>query len=153
MADENPGSREQRIAGLANQLVEYLSQGTDVELDAPGAMSNAHGPDVVLGAIERLDLALGQLLDLASVYDGATPSLEPLALPAAALTGEYLRNATGAAWLPPDPDDPRADDELTLVTSDGVALDLLGLARATLMSGDPNFRSVVARLIEGSSPR
>ena len=148
MAAASPASREERIAALATQFVDYVRQGTDVELDAPGAVSDARGPAALLEAVERLDLALGQLIDMASIYDdGASHSLEPLALPAAALTGEYLRLATGATWLTPDPDDPMPDDALTLVTNDGVAIDLLGLTRAALLGGNPNLRAVIARLV------
>lgn len=148
MAAASPASRDEQIAALATQFVAYLRQGTDVELDAPGAVSAARGPVAVLADIERLDLALAQLTDMASVYDsGASTSLEPLALPAAALTGEYLRHATGATWLSPDPDDPMPDDALTIVTCDGIAIDLLGLSRATLLSGAPNLRAAVARLV------
>jgi hypothetical protein len=104
----------------------------------------------LLVAVERLDLALGQLADLASVYDtSAGPSLEPLALPVAALTGEYLA-AAGSRWLPPDPDDPTPSDGLTIVTAGGIAIDLLGVARATLLSGAPNLAAVVERLVDGA---
>jgi hypothetical protein len=148
MAAASPANRDEQIAALATQFVAYLRQGTDVELDAPGAVSVTHGPAALLDAIERLDLALAQLVDLASVYDdGASMSLETLVLPAAALTGEYLRVTSGAGWLAPDPDDPRPDDSLAIVTSDGIAIDLLGAARATLLSGAPNLRSVVERLL------
>lgn len=153
MAAASPVSRDERIAALAAQLLDYLRHGTDVELDNPEAMRDADGPDALVAAVERLDLALAQLTDLASVYDGASPSLEPLALPAAALTGEYLRQATGAAWLAPEPDDPLPDDNLTLVTSDGIAIDLLGLARAALLSGAPNLRAVVATLVAPEEPQ
>jgi hypothetical protein len=146
MAAASPASREEQIEALAGQLVAYLRHGTDVGLDEPRAVSDAHGPAALLAAVERLDLALAQLADLASIYEGAGPSLEPLALPAAALTGEYLRHATGAAWLAPDPDDPMPDDALTIVTADGVAIDLLGVARASLLSGNPNFRAVIEGL-------
>jgi hypothetical protein len=148
MAAASPANRDEQIAALATQFVAYLRQGTDVELDAPGVVSDAHGPAALLDAVERLDLALAQLVDLASVYDdGASMSLEPLVLPAAALTGEYLRAASGASWLAPDPDDPAPDDTLAIVTTDGIAIDLLGAARATLLSGAPNLRSVVERLL------
>jgi hypothetical protein len=147
MPAANPASREEQIAALATQFVVYLRQGTDVELDAPEAVSDAHGLSTVLDAIERLDLALGQMIDLASIYeDNSGPSLEPLALPAAALIGEYLRFGIDACWLPVDPDDPMPDDSMAIVTRDGIAIDLLGLARATLMSGAPNLRAVVERL-------
>ena len=100
MAAESPASREERISALASQLVTYLRHGTDAELDDPGAVSDAHGPDALLDAVERLDLALAQLSDLATVYDdGARPPLDQLALPVAALTGEYLRHGGGAAWV------------------------------------------------------
>ena len=149
MAAASPASRDERIVALAGHLVAYLRQATDVEIDAPGAVSDARGPATLLAAVERLDLALAQLLDLASVYDdGGGPTLESFTLPAAALTGEYLRHATGARWLAPDPDDPLPDDALTLVTSDGLAIDLLGATRATLLGGDPKLSAVVARLIE-----
>lgn len=148
MVAVNPVSREEQIAALAAQFVAYLRQGTDVVLDAPEAVSDAHGLSSVLDAVERLDLALGQMIDLASIYeDNTRPSLEPLALPAAALTGEYLRYAAGANWLPVDPDDPMPDDTLTIVTHDGIAIDMLGLARATLLSGAPNLYAVVERLV------
>jgi hypothetical protein len=148
MAAASPANRDEQIAALATQFVAYLRQGTDVELEAPGAVSDAHGLDALLDAIERLDLALEQLVDLASVYDdGASMSLETLVVPAAVLTGEYLRVAGGASWLAPDPDDPAPDDSLAIVTSDGIAIDLLGAARATLLSGAPNLRSIVERLL------
>jgi hypothetical protein len=152
MAGASPANRNDQIAALADQFVVYLRQGTDIEIAAPGAVSDARGSAALLAAVERLDLALGQLLDLASVYEMAGPSLEPFTMPAAALTGEYLRHATGATWLPPDPDDPMPDDTLTIVTAGGIAIDLLGLARATLLSGNPNLRAIVARLIEEPSP-
>ncbi len=149
MAAASPASRDEQIAALAGQLIAYLRQATDVDLQAPGAVSDAHGLAALRTAVERLDLALAQLLDMASVYDDAGgPSLETFALPAAALTGEYLRHATGAAWLPPDPDDPLPDDTLTLVTSDGIAIDLLGVTRAALLGGNPNLSAVVTRLVE-----
>jgi|GEM_PF-2921915 len=148
MPDASPANRDEQIAALAGQFVAYLRQGTDVDIETPEAVSDARGFTVLLAAIERLDLALGQLLDFASVYDDGSPSLEPLALPTAALTGEYLRHATGAEWLTPDPDDPMPDDSLTIVSADGIAIDLLGVARATLLSGAPNVRAIVTRLIE-----
>lgn len=149
MAAASPASRDEQIAALAEQFVAYLRQATDIKLDTPGAVSDAHGPAALLAAVERLDLALAQLLDMASVYDDASsPSLEALALPAAALTGEYLRHATGARWLAPDPDDPMPDDTLTLVTGDGIAIDLFGVTRAALLGGDPNLSAVIARLVE-----
>jgi hypothetical protein len=152
MADASPANRNDQIAALADQFVVYLRQGTDIEIDAPGAVSDARGSTALLAAVERLDLALAQLVDLASVYEMAGPSLEPFAMPAAALIGEYLRHATGATWFPPDPDDPLPDDTLTIVSDGGIAIDLLGLARATLLSGHPNLRAIVARLIEEPSP-
>ena len=148
MAAASPASRDEQIAALAQQFIAYLRQATDVELEAPGAVSVAHGPAALLAAVDRLDLALAQLLDMASVYDGGSPPLDTFALPVAALTGEYLRHATGAGWLAPDPDESMADDTLTLVTSDGIAIDLLGLSRAALLSSNPNLRAVVARLVE-----
>lgn len=148
MAAASPANREEQIAALAAQLVAYLRQGTDVDVELPEAVSDAHGLSSVLDAIDRLDLALGHMVDLASIYeDNAGPSLEPLALPTAALAGEYLRHALEATWLSVDPDDPMPDDTLTLVTRDGIAIDLLGLARAALLSGAPNLRAVVERLI------
>ncbi len=148
MAAASPASRDEQIAALAGQLVAYLRQATDIELDPPGAVSDARGLAALLAAVERLDLALAQLLDLASVYDDTgSPSLETFALPAAALTGEYLRLAAGASWLAPDPDDLMPDDTLTLVTSHGIAIDLLGVTRAALLSGDPNLSVVIARLV------
>ena len=149
MTGASPTSRDVQLATLASQLVEYLRQQTDIQIDPPGAI----GPDAaaeLLAAFERLDLALGQLADLASIYDeGIGPALDGLALPLAALTGEHLRHTTAAQWLPHDPDDPNPDDSLLLVTADGIAIDLLGVARAALLSGAPNLTAVVRQLITG----
>ncbi|MGH9175472.1 MAG: hypothetical protein ACRD1H_13995 [Vicinamibacterales bacterium] len=147
MTGASPTSRDERIAALAAQLVAYLRQQTEIVIDMPGDI-DPDGPAPLLAAFERLDLALGQLADIASVYDeGPGPALEPLALPLAALTGEHLRHVAAAHWLPADPDDPNPDDSLLLVTADGIVIDLLGVARAALLSGAPNLTAVVSRLI------
>lgn len=144
--------REARIHELALTFRDYLTGQTGIELPAPdelssGAASDPHGPAAVLAAVERLDHALAQLIDLTSIYtDHAAPSLEPLALPTAALLGAYLRAALGAHWLASDALD---DEQLVLAFPDGVAVDLGQVARSALLSGAPHFTAVVAPLVAG----
>lgn len=145
--------RDRQIHALARQLIGHLAGQTDIELIQIGAVGAARGPDVLLTAIERLDAALAQLADLASVYgDDRQFSLDPLVLPVAALFGEYLRDATGASWHHPDPDDPMPDDELILLMPDGIAVDLLGVARAALVSNAPNLTAVARGVVMPERP-
>ncbi len=146
--------RAGQIAALAHRLVEYLQQQTGNDIVEPGAVSNAYGPSHFLLAFERLDAALDQIGDLASVYaDDPRATLEPLVLPTAALAGEYLRAALGARWHEPN-DDPLAGEALILVLPDGIAIELVGVARAAILSSAPNLTAVARRLVgEGYGAR
>jgi hypothetical protein len=102
-------------------------------------------PDGVTSAVAQLDEALGQLADLAGVY-GHDPraDLEAFTLPAAALVGAYLHQAAGAEWLEPLID---ADATVQIAMPNGLAIDLTGFARATLLSGAPNFSALLPKLL------
>lgn len=135
-------SRAAWMAQLAGGFREYLIGQTEIELLA---LEFGSGP--VLLAIERLDLALGQLADLASVYgDDSRGMLDPLMVPAAALSGEYLRILSAAVWIEPDPDLP-PDDSLLLVLDNGIAIDLHGIARVALGSPGPSLGPAIAALL------
>jgi hypothetical protein len=135
-------NRDARFAELARQFSDYLHGQTGIALEPP-----VSGQTVSLRqSIERLDLALAQIADLASVYGADHRSdIEPLTVPTAVLTGEYLRIGLGARWLEPAFE---GDGSLMLVTPDGVAIDLDGLARSALMSQQPNLSALVERLIQ-----
>jgi hypothetical protein len=139
-----------QIQDAAHRFRAYLLQGTDIELLEIGAVNSSHGPDVLVTAIERLDLALAQLIDLASVYsDDPRMSIEPLAVPTAALLGEYLRAALSAAWVLDDDHD--TGESLVIALPNGIAADLTGVSRAALFSAAPNFSAVIeALLAEGT---
>lgn len=131
-------------AEVARQYAAYLRDQTGVEVAAPEpgdvALLRAH--------FELLDLALGQIADLASIYGSdQRGDIEPLAVPTAMLAGEYLRAGIGARWM--EPAFP-GDISLLLLTPDGVALDLEGMARAALLSPRPNLTALVERLLEAS---
>lgn len=148
-----PDERNEQILALAERFREYLSHQTDIQIVPPGAVTTSDGSDAISLeiAFERLDAALGQLIDLASIYaEGqvATDALESLILPAAALAGEYLRAALDASWLPVDPEMPDAGSMLDLALPGGVAIDLVGVARAALLSTAPNLSAVARRIIE-----
>jgi hypothetical protein len=136
--------RASRFAALASGFAGYLTAQTGIEIAVPsgtGAAADAD-PRVVLATIERLDAALQQIIDLATAYsDDPRLTLEPLALPAAALMGEVLRAGLGAAWL-----DEGDEDALAIVTLDGIAIDLVGVTRAALLSGSPNLTAVARRM-------
>ncbi|RIK45227.1 MAG: hypothetical protein DCC58_07115 [Chloroflexi bacterium] len=134
-------SRAAWLAELGRGFREYLVGQTEIDLVALESDDTT-----LIVAFERFDLALGQLADLASVYgDDSRGMLDPLVLPAAALTGEYLRVLAGAAWVEPDPDVP-ADDSLLLVLANGLAIDLHGIARAALGGSGPGLGAAIARL-------
>ena len=137
--------RNQRIQELARGFRDYLLSQTDIELPDFGAVDHTYGPAALVMAIERLDLALTQLIDLATVYsDDARMSVEPLTVPTAALAGEYLRAGLGATWLIDDD----AEHALITVLPNGIAADLTGVARSALLSGAPNFAAVITSLID-----
>jgi hypothetical protein len=141
----------ERIAELAYQFAGYLTAQTEIEVIDSGAVGDTHGPVAVLAAFERLDAALEQLADLASVYsDDRRASLEPLALPTAALAGEYLRHALGASWYPGglDGGDRVPGESLVIVLPGGVAADLLAVVRAALLSGAPNLTAIARSLVD-----
>ncbi len=141
MAGERSG-RAAWMGDLARGFREYLADQSEVDLiaiDAPGG-------DVVV-ALERFDLALGQLADMAVVYgDDSRAVLDPLVVPAAALAGEYLRGLAGAAWVEPDPELP-PDDTLLVVLVGGGLLDLHVVARSAFSGFGPSLgAALVARL-------
>lgn len=140
------GERPRQIAALAERFRDYLTHQTDTDMLEIEAVATDHGLGV-LAAFERLDAALAVLLDLASVYESARGTFEPLVLPAAALAGEYLRAAGLATWHEPEEDDFGADDALVIVAGP-TAIDLAGVARAALASDRPNLSAVAQRLAD-----
>lgn len=140
-----PSAREQQIAQIAKRFAEYLTAQTAVTVHEPDAIQNDASRDELFS---RLDAALDQMADLATVY-GNDPRFDfaPLVLPAAALAGEYLRQTTGASWTTP-PVDP--DETLTIELAGGQQLDLTVAVRATLMSGKPNLQGMM-QAVEAST--
>ncbi len=139
--DNSISRRDQQLREYALGFAEYLSAQTGILLSPP----ESQRPASLRGSMERLDLALGQIADLASVYgDDSRHDIEPLIIPAAALAGEYLRDGLDARWLEPAYE---GDDALLLATPDGIAIDMVGVARAALMSPQPNLTALVDRLL------
>jgi len=140
--------RASRVQAVALGFRDYLRNQTDIELPDLtdlGAIRAAHGSEGLIPVMERLDFALAQMIDLATVYtDDARMSLEPLTVPTAALVGEYLRTTLAATWLDDDDD---TQDSLVIVLPNGIAADLTGVARSALLSGAPNFTAVITALI------
>lgn len=134
--------RDEQFASFARQYADYLRSQTAIDL-VPPAKDDEAG---LRASFEQLDLALAQISDLASVY-GSDPrsDIEPLTVPTAVLAGELLRVGIGARWMEPAFE---GDGSLVLITSDGVALDLDGVARAALMSSQPNLTAVLDRLLQ-----
>jgi hypothetical protein len=139
--DDSATTREDQLAALASHFAYYVEQQTGAVLIEPSAA----GPAGLLSAVAQLDEALGQLADLASVY-GTDPraDLEAFTLPAAALIGAYLHQATGATWVGPEIE---ADTTVLIAMPNGLAVDLTGFARATLLSGLPNFSALLQKLL------
>ena len=134
--------RNEALSEYARGFAEYLAAQTGVQLTVPVSGDL----DSLRMSFERLDLALGQIADLATIYGNDTRSdIEHLTAPTAVLIGEYLRAGLGARWLEPAFD---GDDSLMLITADGIALDLGGVARTTLMSPQPSLAALVERLME-----
>lgn len=133
--------RDRQLTEYARSFAEYLESQTGILLSPP----DAQHPATLRESFERLDLALGQIADLASVYgDDSRHDIEPLTVPAAVLAGEYLRVGLDAHWLEPAYED---DAALLLATPDGIALDMDGVARTALMSPQPNLTALVDRLL------
>lgn len=140
-ADDPMSERGEQLSEYAKGFAEYLTSQTGIELAPPDAQSQ----DSLRRSFERLDLALGQIADLASVYgDDSRHDIEPLTVPTAVLAGEYLRVGFDARWLEPAYE---GDAALLLATPDGIALDMDGVARTALMSSQPNLTAFVDRLL------
>ncbi len=134
--------REAQIAGVAGQFVAFIDAQTGSAPPAPESVAQ----DDLLSAFQELDSSLDQLADLADVYGtDRLQAIEPLVLPAAALVGEYMRHAAGARWVEPLID---ADTTLIIATADGVAVDLTGAVRASLLSGMSNLKTMAMRLLD-----
>lgn len=139
---ETTPSRDEQIAAIATQFTHYIETQTGEAVPVPSDVDATNVDE----AFSALDAALDQMADLADVYGAdRLQALEPLVLPTAALAGEYLIHGAGAAWIEPVID---ADTTLIVATPDGVAVDLTGSVRASLMSGVSNLRVMAARLID-----
>lgn len=133
-----------RLSGLARQFREFLIHQTNVSLHDFGVESAACGPVALRAALERLDAALDQMSDLASVYaDTNAGSLEPLIYPVAVLTGEYIRDTIGGQWQPPDDDAPPGDGTLNMKLTDGEVVDLTSVVRVAILAGTPSLSVMV----------
>lgn len=146
------------MLALAANFAHYLSGLTGVAVTPPATLTPASGNPTdhspLLQAIERLDHALAQVIDLASVY-GDDPRLttEPLIAPVAVLAGAYLHASGAAAWLPRSEHAAPVgsglpDEEIAIATPNGYALDLQGVARVALFSGAPNLHAIVAQTLQ-----
>ena len=135
---EEPTEHMQRLAG---QFSRYLGDQTGVALEPPVPGDSAS----LRRSFERLDLALAQIADMASVYGSEQRSdIEPLTLPTAVLAGEYLRIGLSGRWMEPAYE---GDTNLMLVTGEGVALDMDGMARTALLSPQPNLTALIEQLL------
>src|SRR6478672_9010159 len=89
---DRDGERAQQLTALAANFRAFLADQTGVELLLAEHVTANDLP----AALERLDLALGQLADLTTVYgDDSRGMLDPLVAPAAVAVGDYLRAALG----------------------------------------------------------
>lgn len=141
MERQQESTREADIKLAASRFAEYLRSQTAATVPDPGAVTDQVSLDA---AFSSLDAAIEQLLDLATAY-GSDPRLDadPLVLPIAALTGEYLRVGADGVWLEPDED---PDQTLVIRLPDGREIDLTGAARGCLLTGIPNLQGMVRRL-------
>lgn len=131
----------EQMESLAGQFSAYLTDQTGVVLESPRPGDR----DSLRRSFERLDLALGQVADMASVYGSEQRSdIEPLTLPTAVLAGEYLRIGLHGRWMEPAYE---GDTNLMLVTGGGVALDMDGMARTALLSPQPNLTAFIEKLL------
>lgn len=141
MSQESP-SREEQIAEVAARFADFIETQTGEGVPEPASIA----PDGLEDALSALDAALNQLADLADAYGtDRLQAVEPLVLPIAALAGEYLIHGADASWVEPIID---ADSTLIIALPGGVAVDLTGAVRASLMSGMSNLRVMVARLLD-----
>ena len=146
LLSEDAPSRDEQISEIAFHFVEFIDSQTGSAPPIPGDFDASE----LLSAFEALDESLNQLADLADVYGtDRMQAIEPLVLPTAALVGEYMRHAAGADWIEPVID---ADTTLIIATTDGVAVDLTGAVRASLLSGISNLKTMVDRLINPETP-
>lgn len=135
--------RDEQLSEYARGFAEYLASQTGVSLPLPESRDR----HLLRASFERLDLALGQIVDLASVYgDDSRHDIEPLIVPTAVLAGEYLRVGVSGRWLEAAYE---GDTALLLSTPDGIALDMHGLARSALLSPEPNLTAFLDRLLNG----
>ena len=137
---DRDGERAQQLTALAANFRAFLADQTGVELLLAEHVTANDLP----AALERLDLALGQLADLTTVYgDDSRGMLDPLVAPAAVAVGDYLRAALGASW---QASDPLAPNDAVILMPGQPALDLLGLARVALAGGAPNLAALVTKI-------
>lgn len=133
--------RNEALSEIARQFTDYLEGQTGILVTQPEPGNH----DSLRDSFERLDLALAQIADLASVYGAdARADIEPLTVPTAALAGELLRSGIGGHWMEPAYE---GDPTLMLVTAGGIALDLDGMARSALLSRQPSLSPLIEKLI------
>lgn len=135
--------QQEAIPELARQFADYLDHQTGIAVSLSGEADR----DQLHEELGKLDLALGQLADLAGIYgSGDRGDIEPLSIPAAALAGELLRATTGATWMEPAYE---GDMNLMLMIPGGPVIDMEGLTRTALLSHHPALAPLVLKLIEG----
>ena len=144
--DEETAGRDEQIRAVASQFIRFIELQTDSAPPDPDSVD----PDSLISAAGELDAALNQLVDMGDAYGTDRMSAaEPLVLPAAAVLGEYLRAGASARWEEPEVD---ADTTLIVATPDGIAIDLTGAVRASLLTGEANLRMMIERLVQPDSP-
>jgi histidinol phosphatase-like PHP family hydrolase len=134
--------QDSAISALARQFADYLRGQTGITVTILEDASREY----LEAELKKLDLALGQIADLAEIYGAdQRADIEPLTVPAATLAGELLRAATGAAWMEPAFE---GDLNLMMIIPDGPVIDLEGLARTALLSRQPALGPLMMKLLE-----
>jgi hypothetical protein len=130
---EQPLSYPQQISWLAAEFARYVRDQTGVAVLDPSEVAIGR----LAEAAGRLEIALAQLMDFATVYGSDSSSdLGQFAVPVAALLGEYLQAAAGAVWLEGQPGD---FSLLLLRLPDGALVELTSTVRSMLGGGVPNL--------------